>query len=122
MSHPKQGDYRAVGLRVYGTACEYDGCGWQEAATQVHHLDYRFQQAQERELRYLLATGNQSRYRALILVLQGLGYYWDEKSRDLTKSMDPLNLAVLCPNHHAVTHALDQGTEILKHLPPRKSA
>lgn len=90
-------DYRDVGLKAYGSKCEWAGCGWSSAPCDVHHTNYQEHQAQENELRKVKGDHYQ-----------------------LPKSVLSKDLSVLCPNHHRYTHDKDLGLGVLKYLPERR--
>jgi hypothetical protein len=90
-------DYTEIGHETYGTKCEWVGCEWDAATTDVHHINYQ----QHQKLEDLLRTQkNNSHFQ-------------------LAKDDDSKNLAVLCPNHHRYTHSKDIGLKILQFLPER---
>jgi hypothetical protein len=90
-------NYVEIGHKTYGTKCEWVGCGWDAAQTDVHHINYQQHQAEEDE-----ARGSKGEH------------------FQLPKDNNSTNLAVLCPNHHRFVHARDLGMDILKYIPIRK--
>lgn len=89
--------YVQVGHKAYGENCEWIGCGWKSANTDVHHIYYQEHQVLEDEARKTKGEHYQ-----------------------LPKSILSKELSVLCPNHHRFVHFKDMGKDILQYIPPRK--
>lgn len=114
-------DYSDDAKKVYGNACEFDGCGWQEASCDVHHINYDEQQGIEVLIRQALKKKDNVKAEQLIKQAKDKGFLsFDKKTMELDKDNRTTNLAVLCPNHHRYTHFKDLKMSILNHLPPRK--
>lgn len=79
--------YETIGRKCYGTACEFDGCGWSAAPCDVHHINYQEHNRHEVAAR-------------------------EQMEKDGSSS----NLAVLCPNHHRIVHHIDMGLALLQHI------
>lgn len=115
-------DYRELGIKTYGTKCEFDGCGWDAAPCDVHHINYQEHQEFEEAIRKAIRMGDHVEILAQLLAeARDRGYLsYDRKTGQLAKDNRTTNLSVLCPNHHRYVHTVDMGMDILKHLPPRK--
>lgn len=113
--------YRDIGILVYGDKCEFDGCGWNAAPCDVHHINYQEQQKFEKELKKHLMYNSTDRFAQVLAEAVSKGFLsYDTKTGQLSKDDRSINLAVLCPNHHRYVHHVDLGMDILKHIPPRK--
>jgi len=113
--------YREIAIEAYGENCEFQGCDWKESNCDVHHINYRDQQAMEKEIRKSKKAMDTARYHILLEYAKFRGFNcFDEKTGQLEKDDSVNNLAVLCPNHHRYVHDKDLGSEILKYIPERK--
>lgn len=113
--------YREIAIEAYGNQCEFEGCDWSESNCDVHHINYRDQQALEKEIRKSKKALDTARYHILLEYARSRGFYtFDEESAQLSKDDSVHNLAVLCPNHHRYVHDKDLGNNILKYIPERK--
>lgn len=99
--------YSEIAARVYGTKCEWAGCGWDEAGCDVHHIDYQEHQNIENALRAGVSITYPEKFGVLI-------------DGQLPKNDSSDNLTVLCPNHHRYVHHTDLGLEVLKYIPDRR--
>jgi hypothetical protein len=107
--------YRQLALETYGDRCEI--CGFR-GAVEVHHIDYHLHDEWEKKIRHAKKT-NAENFEELLEQAKELGFMYFEDNQ-LGKDNRSTNLAVLCPNCHALVHALDAGTKLLKILPKRK--
>jgi hypothetical protein len=105
--------YREIGLNVYGDHCEICGYG----IVEVHHIDYKLHNDYERVLRKKVKA-NQNVESILENAKQEGFLEWS--GHQLSKDDRSINLAVLCPNCHAMVHKADIGLALLKLLPERK--
>lgn len=114
-------DYSDIAKKVYGNACEFNGCGWAEASCDVHHINYKEQQKIERKIRTAIRTGDKDKVTELLIYAKSKGFLkFDFSELQLSKNDDPSNLTVLCPNHHRYVHFKDIGMAVLDHIPRRK--
>jgi hypothetical protein len=110
-------DYREIGLKTYGAACEI--CG-QRSPIEVHHINYQEHQEWEDMLRQKVKSNlNPKLLDGLVEQAKSKGFlYWDGKN--LSKDDRSTNLSVLCSNHHSLVHTIDAGMNLLNALPERK--
>lgn len=114
--------YHNTATEVYGSKCEWIGCGWDAADLDVHHISYQEQQEIETEIRKAINSGNMDQFAQLLAKAQDMGYpHYDQKDRQLDKDDRASNLTVLCPNHHRFVHTEDLGMKVLTFIPPRKA-
>ena len=113
--------YAELGNKIYGSKCEFEGCGWEEAKCDVHHINYQEQQDIEKRIREAVRENDVELTNRLILEASKKGFMsFDYKTMELEKDHRSVNLAVLCPNHHRYVHHLDMGMDILKKISQRR--
>lgn len=113
--------YSVLGMQTYGMKCEFDGCGWEDATCDVHHINYQEQQEIEKRIRKTVREDSVELTNQLILEANQKGFlFFDYEKMELSKDHRSTNLAVLCPNHHRYVHHIDMGMAILEKIPPRK--
>ena len=113
--------YAQTGLETYGKKCEFDGCGWEEATCDVHHINYQEQQDIEKKIRKAVRGNNVELANQLILEANKKGFlFFNYDKMELEKDHRSINLAILCPNHHRYVHHVDMGMSILEKIPPRR--
>jgi hypothetical protein len=114
-------EYSDLGRKTYGEKCEFDSCGWDTAACDVHHIGYQEQQDFEKRIRAAYKAKDTNTFTTLKSKARSAGYLdYDAFAGQLEKDNRSHNLSVLCPNHHRYVHHVDMGMEILNHIPTRK--
>ena len=113
--------YAEIGIETYGSKCEFNKCGWEDATCDVHHINYQEQQEIEKKIRRAIKENNVELTNQLILEACQKGFlFFNYETMDLEKDHRSMNLAILCPNHHRYVHYVDMGMDILNKIPPRK--
>ena len=114
-------NYSDYGRSVYGNACEFDECNWNDATCDVHHINYQEQQAIEEKIREYKKDNKLEEKEKLIVVAKKRGFLdYDEKTNQLSKDDRASNLCVLCPNHHRYVHYVDMGKDVLTRIKERR--
>lgn len=114
-------EYNELGKKVYGRVCEFDGCGWDLATCDVHHISYKEQQEYEKLLRHFYKNNDLDSFKMTLYNAKSEGFnHFNSVTLQLTKDDRSTNLCVLCPNHHRYVHHFDIGLDILNYIPERK--
>lgn len=114
-------NYKQTGHETYGTKCEWEGCGWDEAGCDVHHISYQEHNRLESKMRAAIGQGDMEKFARLCAEARKQGFMeYKRMARQLDKDDRSTNLTVLCPNHHRLVHVQDMGLDVLKRIPPRK--
>jgi hypothetical protein len=114
-------EYVDKAKKAYGSKCEFENCGWEDAQCDVHHINYKEQQDYEKTIRKAIKEDDVELTNKTIMQANKRGFlFFNYQTMQLTKDDRINNLAVLCPNHHRYVHSLDLGMDILNRIPKRK--